>query len=280
MIYGDNIPLSESRNSWLKATVKKLVLRGLFRQASAFLVQGTSNRMFYQSYGAPPGRFFFVPYPIDNDSFAAKAQEARQHRGKVRAGCGIPADVVLLLFVGKLVPRKKPADVLEVLKRLQATFTHLGAAFVGDGELRPALEAEIARQGLRNCFLLGFRNQSELPELYAMSDIFVLPSERESWGLVANEAMACGLPVVLSDMTGASRDLVKEGQNGYVFPCGDVEALERIIHKLAVDPALCQRMGRRSLEIVRDFGYDRCVEGILKAAAFIQGSRAAVERGE
>ena len=273
MLYGDSISINEGRHTWLKATVKKLFLRSLFRRASAFLFQGTFNRMFYQSYGAPPGRFFFVPYPIDNDSFAAKAEQARQLRGELRARYGIPADVVLLLFVGKLLPRKRPADVLAVLKSLQPALTNLGAAFVGEGELRTALEAEIARQRLKNTFLLGFKNQGELPELYAMSDIFVLPSQYEPWGLVTNEAMACRLPVVLSNMTGASGDLVKEGQNGFVYACGDVEALACAVQELAVDVSLRQRMGQRSFEIIQGFGYDRCVEGILEAVAFTEANR-------
>jgi glycosyltransferase involved in cell wall biosynthesis len=277
MVYGDSVTLFESQNGWLKRRIKKLVLGALFRRISAFLTMGTLNRAFYQSYGAPLKRFFFCPYPVDNDFFAARAERARRQREEVRARYGIPADLVLLLFVGKLLPRKRPQDVLAVLERLQPGQPSLGAVLVGEGELQFSLEAEIQKLGVKNVFLLEFKNQTELPEVYAIADIFVLPSQYEHWGLVANEAMACRLPVVLSDRTGASGDLVTEGENGFVYPCGDVEGFAAAVERLASDSALRERMGRHSQEIIQNFSYDRCVEGILKAVRFIEAERAALQ---
>jgi glycosyltransferase involved in cell wall biosynthesis len=277
MVYGDSVSLFESRNGWLKRRMKKLVLGALFRRVSAFLTMGTLNRAFYQIYGAPLKRFFFCPCPIDNDFFASRAELARRRREEVRARYGIPADLVLLLFVGKLLPRKRPQDVLAVLERLQPERSSLGAVFVGTGELQFSLEAEIRRLRIKNTFLVDFRNQTDLPEIYAIADIFVLPSEYEHWGLVTNEAMACGLPVVLSDMTGAAGDLVEEGKNGFVCRCGDVEALAAAVEKLASDSALRERMGGRSREIIQNFSYNRCVEGILKAVQFIEAEKAVLQ---
>jgi glycosyltransferase involved in cell wall biosynthesis len=275
IMYGDSVPLFETRHGWLERSVKKRVLGALFRRVSAFLTMGTLNRAFYESYGASLRRFFFCPYPIDNDFFAAGAQQARLRRNEVRSRYGIPLDLVLLLFVGKLLPRKRPQDLLAALEKLQPKRPSLGAVFAGDGELQSSLEAEIRRRGIKNTFLVGFRNQTELPEVYAIADIFVLPSEHEPWGLVTNEAMACGLPVILSNMTGASADLVSEAENGFVYRCRDVDALAAAIDKLACDSALRERMGRRSQELIQNFGYDRCVEGVLKAVQFIQAEKAA-----
>lgn len=269
MLYGDSVSLYESENSWLRTWVKRLVLGPLFRKTAVFLVMGTFNRMFYESYGVPRDKCFRMPYPVDNDFFARATDQARQRREEVRARHGIPPNVVLLLFVGKLIPRKRPQDVLAVVKQLQGSIPYLGAAFVGDGELRPSLEAEIAKQGLQNAFVLGFKNQTELPELYAMSDIFVLPSIREPWGLVTNEAMACGLPVLVSDRTGVSGDNVKHGENGFVYPAGDLAALKKIVRRLALNPELRNQMGKRSLEIIQTYGYEQCVEGILNALTFV-----------
>ncbi|HKS96705.1 MAG TPA: glycosyltransferase family 4 protein [Terriglobia bacterium] len=276
IIYGDSVPLFERRNGWLKRSVKKRMLGALFRRVSAFLTMGTLNRAFYESYGAPLRRFFFCPYPIDNDFFAAGAAQARPRRDAIRARYGIPSNLVLLLFVGKLLGRKRPGDVLAALTRLQPCRPTLGALFVGEGELQSSLESDIRRLGLKNIFLIGFRNQTELPEVYAIADILVLPSEHEPWGLVTNEAMACGLPVVLSNMTGASEDLVSEGENGFVYRCGDVEALAAAVEKLASDSALRERMGRCSERIIKNFSYDRCVEGVLEAVQFIQADQTAL----
>src|ERR1017187_4651451 len=109
---------------------------------------------------------------------------------------------LVLLFVGKLTPRKRPQDLLYVAASLRDRVPHLAVTFVGEGESRHFLESEIARLGLKNVHLLGFKNQSELPGIYGTSDIFVLPSSHDPKPLVTNEAMASGLPIVASDRTG------------------------------------------------------------------------------
>jgi glycosyltransferase involved in cell wall biosynthesis len=253
-----------------KARVKKVVLRSLFRKIQAFLVTGPFNGMFYEKYGASSDKFFFAPLAVDNDYFMRKAESARPHKDEIRARYGIPADAILLLFVAKLVPWKRPLDIVFVLKNLQPSFPNLGAAWVGDGELRPQLEAEIAKQGVKHAYLLGFKNQSELPELYAMSDILVLPSWIDNMPLVTNEAMASGLPVIVSNRTGVwgPGNLVRDGETGFVYPASDIEALSGAVRKLAADPALRQAMGRRATGVVREFGLDRCAAGILDALRF------------
>ena len=127
--------------------------------------------------------------------------------------------------------------MLRALKTLQSRLPHLGVAFVGDGILRSSLESEAVRQSINNVFFLGFRNQAELPNIYAASDIFVLPSYHDPKPLVTNEAMACGLPVVASDRTGiwGLDDILKDGDNGFVYPCGDLGRLKEAIYRLAVD---------------------------------------------
>lgn len=270
LITGDSNYIYDRDNAWLKTCVKQVVLRTLFRNIRAFLVTGPFNRMFYEHYGVSNGKFFFAPLPVDNEYFMQRAELARPHRSELRASYGIPADVVLLLFAGKLIPRKRPLDILVALKNLQPVFPNLGAAWVGDGELRPQLEAEIAKHRVKRAFLLGFKNQSELPDLYAMSDIFVLPSTYDPMPLVTNEAMASGLPVIVSNRTGVwgPGGLVRDGETGFVYPAGDAEALSEAVRKLAADPGLRQAMGKRAAEVVQEFGLDPCVQGILEALRF------------
>jgi glycosyltransferase involved in cell wall biosynthesis len=237
--------------------------------------------MFYESFDVPPDRCFSVPLAIDNEHFSQRAEEARQHREEIRAKYGIPSNVILLLFVGKLIARKRPQDVLYVLKTVQSRLPHLGAAFVGDGSLKASLESETVRQNIKNVFFLGFRNQAELPSIYAASDIFILPSHDDPKPLVTNEAMACGLPVLASDRTGiwGPDDILRDGENGIVYPCGDIPALERAIEQLASDDVLRARMGKRSKEIIEAFGYDSCVQGILESLAFLHADSGKTRRG-
>jgi glycosyltransferase involved in cell wall biosynthesis len=119
--------------------------------------------------------------------------------------------------------------------------------------------------------MLGFRNQSELPHLYAMSDIFVLPSWVDNMPLATNEAMASGLPVIVSNRTGVwgPGGLVREGETGFVYPAGDTEALSDAVRRLVADPALRQALGVRAAEVVQEFGLDRCVNGVLEALRFV-----------
>jgi len=271
MITGDSNYIYEKDLPWLKAYVKRAVLRTLFRKIQAFLVTGPFNRRFYENYGVSNDKLFFAPLAVDNEYFMRRAELARPRKNEIRARFGVPADVVLLLFVGKLVPWKRPLDIALVLKELEPLFPNLGAAWVGDGELRPRLEAQIAKQGLRHAFALGFKNQSELPDLYAMSDIFVLPSWRDNMGLATNEAMASGLPVIVSNRTGVwgPGGLVREGETGFVYPAGDTQALSEAVGKLVADPGLRQALGKRAAEVVQEFGLDRCVDGILEAVRFV-----------
>jgi len=273
MLYGDSIVLYENNKRYLKRQIKRLVLGALFQRTSAFLTMGDLNRLYYQRYGASPSKFFSMPYPVDNEFFYERAMSARRRRNELRARHGIPSEVVLLLSVGKLIARKRPVDLLLALKALQPTCPELAIAYAGDGQLRASVEACRSSLGLKNVFMLGFKNQTTLPDIYGMADILVLPSSQENWGLVINEAMASGLPVIASDKTGASADLVNSGENGFVYPCGDIDALAEAVRKLATDPKLLQRMSTRSLEIIKDFGYEKCVEGILKALDSVIGPR-------
>ena len=269
MIYGDTNPVNESSKSRFLQLVRRPLLVRLFRKIAAFLVTGTLNRRFYESLGVRPEKCYFVPLAVDNDYFAARAAAVKSRRDEFRARLGIAPEVVVLLFAGKLVPRKRPQDLLYAAVSLRESAPPIAVAFVGEGELRPFLESEIRRLSLKNVHLLGFKNQSELPEIYGISDIFVLPSSIEPRGLVTNEAMACGLPIIVSDRTGVwgDGDLVRAGENGFVYPCGDVGALGQAIRRLVTEPGLRERMAARSQEIISGFGYDKCIEGILKASS-------------
>jgi len=267
MLYGDSVLLYQEENGRFKRLAKKIVLQQLFKYTGAFLVTGTFNRSFYEFYGAPSSKCFNVPLAVDNGLFIDGAKRARERRTEIRERYGIEPGAILILFVGKLIPRKRPQDLLAMLKNLQPNFPRLGVVFVGEGQLRLDLQACIAKEGLKNTFLLGFKNQTELPSIYAMSDVFALPSMNDPKPLVTNEAMACGLPVVVSHKTGVwgPGDIVRDGYNGFVYPCGDIGELARRVGTLAADATLREQMGGRSLEIIQSSGYEQCVGGILKA---------------
>lgn len=199
--------------------VKALAFSQLLRRFDGFLYVGQRNREYLLHYGVPPERLFFSPHCVDNDAFAAASSGIDRGRGQRR-----------VLFVGKLIGRKRPADLLHAVARLDDKAVQV--AFAGAGELESELR-QIAAASSVHADFMGFVNQSELPAVYASADLLVLPSDgQETWGLVVNEAMACGIPAVVSDAVGCGPDLIEPGLTGATFPMGDVAALASAIEKV------------------------------------------------
>ncbi len=167
-----------------------------------------------------------------------------------------------MLFTGKLIEKKRPGDLIEAFARVRQK-TRCALVLVGDGAMRPTLEEYVRKKRIQDVHFLGFRNQSEIPRLYALADVFVLPSSSEPWGLSVNEAMCFALPVILSDQIGAGFDLLQG--NGFRYPWGNIEQLSFYLEQLLQEEELRKQMGARSREIVEDWSIDTCVEAILKA---------------
>jgi len=125
----------------------------------------------------------------------------------------------------------------------------------------------VKERNIPNVRFLGFVNQSRMPRMYALADVFVLPSARDHRGTVVNEAMACGLPIVITDQVGVwgEVDIVRNCDNGFVFPAGDIDRLAELLDTLVNDEALRSRMGARSLEIISAWDYESDIDGILSA---------------
>ncbi len=208
-----------------------LKTRGLLSAYSGYLSVGRRSRAYLTSHGVSPMRIHASPACVDNRRFAESAAPHLEPsaRDAARAALGAAPQDFVVLFAGKLEERKRPLDALRAVTALgpQAVL-----AVAGSGPLEHELRTQAARLGVRLA-ALGFVNQSRLGEVYAAADCLVLPSDsHESWGLVVNEAMATGLPVVVSDHAGCGPDLVVAGETGEVHRTGDVpdliHALERV----------------------------------------------------
>lgn len=224
MVRGDS-QLSTPR-SWLKQIAKELIYPRLLGQFDACLYVGQKNREYLEHYGVPAARLFFSPHCIDNEAFSSIA--ATVDRDAVRDMLNIDKGTKVVLFVGKLLEGKRPHDLLQAVAELRRRGTDACVVFAGDGPLRASLEAAASALAVPAWFL-GFRNQTELPEAYVLADVLALPSFSETWGLVVNEALACGTPVVVSDAVGCAPDLVTVGQTGALFPAQDVGALVKAL---------------------------------------------------
>jgi glycosyltransferase involved in cell wall biosynthesis len=231
---GDSNDLS--RRSWPKHVLRRLALGALFRRVPTMLYVGSANRRLYEQFGVAAERLVWTPHCVDNARFAGFARTWAPRRTELRRAWGVPAEAVCFLFCGKLVPRKRPMDLLDAVGLLLHADPELGASgrvhviVAGTGTLRPALEAR-AREladlcGRRVVTFVGFLNQTEVPRAYVVADCLVLPSNSsETWGLVVNEALACGTPVLVSDQCGCAEDLARPLDPRAVYECGDVPAL-------------------------------------------------------
>jgi glycosyltransferase involved in cell wall biosynthesis len=207
--------------------------RWMLSRADAHLYVGRANYDYLRYYRVDTARLFFAPHFVDNDRFSAAAAEARSDgsAAALRARIGATDNTMVCLFAGKLIELKRPGDFLDVVARLHQSGEDVRGVVVGSGPLEQAL-AQRAREKSAPVAFLGFHNQTAIATCYAASDCLVLPSDRETWGLVVNEAMACGLPAIVSDAVGCREDLIDE-QTGATFSAGNVDALTEAIAGVA-----------------------------------------------
>ena len=252
------------RDGW-KRWIRDAMLSIAYRFVDGFLAIGKANRAYYRALGVPDNKIFDVPYTVDNDRFIAAAALAPEQRAQVRKKYGLPLDEPIVLYASKLMRRKHPDDVIRAMARLRDEGHAATLFMVGTGEMEHELRDLTSSLTARNVVFGGFINQAELPKVYAASNIFVLPSENEPWGLIINEVMCAGIPVVVSGEVGCVPDLVKDGVNGYHMKAGDIGSLAMALEKLLADASLRQRMGAASLAIIRGWSYEQCREGITAA---------------
>lgn len=243
---------------------KKLSLHLLFRQFKAFLCTGVANRAYFQNLGIPESKLFMAPHSVNAAHFVPTSDLCAQAKD-LRQSLGVDPETRVILFAGKFVPAKQPAELLQAFLDLKPDRTAL--VFVGDGEEKTRLQRMAASAPSGTVHFLPFANQSEMPARYLMADIFVLPSRGlyETWGLAVNEAMHMGVPCIVSDRVGCQQDLVTEGETGWTFavndPIGLHNALERGLaaDRAALKPHIARRIGQ--------YTYKQTTEGLLAALA-------------
>jgi glycosyltransferase involved in cell wall biosynthesis len=248
---------------------KRILHRHILRRFDAFLVIGKSNADFYRHNGISEEQLFPARYCVDNERFAAQAEQVRPQRHALRRQWDIPAEKVVLLLCGKLIAKKRPMDFLHAFESANRQGLPVHGLVVGDGELKSSCEEFALARNLPVTFA-GFLNQTELPGAYVAADCLVLPSDfGETWGLVVNEAMACGRCAVVSDRVGSGPDLIVEGRTGRTFPFGNVKALADALVELGRAPDALSRMGDAAREHVRSYSMANAVQGTLAALRFV-----------
>ena len=267
--------LRDRARSAVKLAAKRAFFAGLREVVDAVLPIGSLNAAYWSYYLGDAVPQFRVPYAVDNEYFRRLSAAAGTQRSALRAELELETGRPVILFASKLQRRKRCADLLEAFARLLRD-GHPSRPYlliVGDGEERVALERSAREHRLADVRFCGFRNQSELPRFFDLASVFVLPSEHEPWGLIVNEAMNAGCAIVVSDDVGSQPDLVTDGQEGFVYPVGNIEALTAALAGVLGSPETAGAMGQRALERIAGWDFEADVRGLCAALE-------AVTRGE
>ncbi len=273
MIRGDS-HLHFDRSRSVRLT-KRLAYPSFVPRFDACLAPGSWSREYFEHYGARRDRIFFVPHVVDVDFMESESQRFSAERPDLRRQWKLREDSFVFLFVGKFAETKRPLDFVKALCEAAKQRTHIQGLMVGDGPLRPACEEFVSLHDAPVTFA-GFLNQSQIVRAYVCGDVLVLPSRGETWGMVVNEAMACGRPSLVSDRVGCGPDLVMAHETGVIFPHGNVAALSSAMVNMAANPGQSAEMGRKAQSHLKSYSVQAAVEGVLQALQATVGAREAV----
>lgn len=257
---GDSTLLDETPG--IKRNLRRLFLRWVYRHIDYALYAGANNKEYFLRHGLRPEQLIFAPHAVDNQRFETPDAGYRQQAAEWRTSLGISPDDLVLLFAGKLEPKKNPFFLLEIARRVADP--HLRIIFTGNGELERELRQAAA--GDTRITFLEFQNQSRMPVVYRLGDIFVLPSRGpgETWGLAANEAMASGCALILSDKTGGAIDLIRKESNGLIIGPEQWEMAAHWVEGLLADRTRLSQMKQASSSHIHNFSYRHIVDAIAK----------------
>ncbi|HEV2618200.1 MAG TPA: glycosyltransferase family 4 protein [Candidatus Acidoferrales bacterium] len=245
-----------------KVSIKKRLLPVIFRLANIVIAPSEAGRQYMRTLGVAEPRIVLAPFVVDNDWWGRCAAEV--NRSQVREQWRIPEEATVALFCAKLQPWKRPQDVLRAFAIANPANAYL--VFAGDGPLREELETEAKLVGIaERVRFLGFVNQTGLPNIYCSSDVLVLPSEYDPCPVVVCEAMLCGCPVLLSDHIRGRFDLVRHGETGFIYPCGDIEALAALLRKKLSDREGLHRYSEAARRRMTEWSPRAYVDSLIQA---------------
>jgi len=240
-------------------------LKALFlKRCDRFVVPGKSAFEYLCSLGSPAECIFTAPNAVDNTFFATLAEKVKSRAVAFRQEFGLPRRFIL--FVGRLVPEKGVFDLLQAYAKLESNLrAEVGLVFAGDGVSREALSehAKLISPGVV-CFP-GFAQREDLAGFYALAEVFILPTHSDTWGLVVNEAMACGVPIIVTNVAGCAADLVEDGWNGCIVPPANPARLSAAIDALLRQPEMTQEMSVCSSERIQAYSPEACAHGLAVA---------------
>ncbi|HZE86370.1 MAG TPA: glycosyltransferase family 4 protein [Puia sp.] len=253
---GDSVLLHEKKGLWKLA--RRLFLNWVYRYVDYALYVGTHNKSYFLKHGLHASQLIFAPHAIDIERFAEPTPDYLRRAESWKKELNIPANHITVLYAGKMIPVKNPGfviDLAEACKGLPVSFI-----LVGNGSLKPSLQ-KLAK-GNKRIIFLDFQNQTLMPAVYRLGDVYIMPSLSETWGMGINEALACGRPVMASEEVGCAADLILENRTGITFKADDIEKCARFLQELCRDRQRLADMGNDAASLIQFFTFAHIVDSI------------------
>lgn len=271
--------LIDRHRSRFRLAIKRIFFFIAYHFIDGVLPISTRNRSYWLHYLGPKFPSFSVPYAVDNTYFQEMTASASQSREEFRRSLGLEKKRAIILYASKLIERKRCIDLIDA---------HLGIKpgerpyllIVGDGPERSKCEARVRDAEDLSTRFFGFQNQSQMAKFFDLSDLFVLPSVDEPFGLIVNEVMNAGKAIIVSDQVGCQPDLIEDGLTGKIFPAGDVLALRSAIESLVRNDELRDVLGRRGLERIKQWSFEDDIRGLREAFHCVAGLPLRIETHE
>ncbi len=223
ILWNSTTLLSSKKTRGFKGHLKQIIIRG----ADRYITYGTKAAEYLIHMGASKEHVHVGINTVDMNLFRKKAKEFQEDENLRKKRSKYPK--LLMLYVGQLINRKGIYQLLRTLNELRDP--NVGLLIVGSGPQGGELKQFCQDQNLENVYFEGFQQQEALLRYYALADVLILPSFKEVWGLVVNEALASGIYVLCSNYAGAAYDLIKKGWNGILFDPHSIEELVILIQK-------------------------------------------------
>lgn len=256
----------DHRRVFYKEWIKKfLVVR-----CDAYNVYGSRSRDYLIQLGAKKDKIFVVGNNTDNTFYYQQIEKFKGTRAVLCKQYGIPENN--FLYIGRFAPEKNLLRLLEAYRKIRINYSGWGLILVGNGALKEEIENYIRHHNIPDVLLPGFKQKEEISQFFAISNVFVLPSLSEAWGLVVNEAMASGLPVLVSRNCGCYLDLVKDGENGFSFDPYNTDELVELMRKVIDGKVDLRIMGDRARQIIESFTPERAAEIVVETTEAVHNA--------
>jgi glycosyltransferase involved in cell wall biosynthesis len=267
LLFGESTLKDKRSKNFILGVLKRLFIKA----CDGFVCAGTATSEYFKYLDASPEKIFIAPFSADYNYFHEKFLELKSAKNEIKIKKGYP--LITILYSGRFSFEKGILYLLEAFLKLQKEMKNVGLVLLGEGPEEKKYRAYCETNKLINIFFEEFVQQENLPEYYAAADIFVLPSLSEPWGIVINEAMSFGLPIIATDSVGAAYDLIQEGVNGFVVKAGDANVLYTALKTLCMDEILRMKMGQESLRIIKGYTPKKWAQGFMNAVKNILSRR-------